>query len=411
VNASLRILFISNFYPPYQPGWGYMQLCEEVAEGLSRRGHDLAVLTSAHRDGPEIVRDYPVWRRIHLDPDWQIRRPAYWQFFAGRLRRERLSLAAFRQVTAEFAPQAIIAWNAYGIPRRLLAEAESLPGLRMAYYLANYLPEDSDEYLAYWRSMPQSRVGQILKRIPAAFALRQLAREGKALQLSYEHCACVSAYLRSRLVGKGLIPASSVVIYNGVDLNQFKPRRQKFCGSPVRMLVAGRLSAEKGVHTVIQALVILKHQGSLQDCRLTLLGDGPPDYLADLRQTIREHELEQIVTFIAPIPRAEMPQVLDQHDILILPSIYAEPLARAAQEAMAMGLLVISTDTGGSCELLVDGEAGFVFHAGDPESLAERISRASASPNHMLGIAEIGRIKVSNDFNIEKTVSDIEAFC
>ncbi|TMC57253.1 MAG: glycosyl transferase family 1, partial [Chloroflexi bacterium] len=44
---TMRLLFLSNFYPPHHFG-GYEELCAEVAEGLRARGHTVAVLTSRH---------------------------------------------------------------------------------------------------------------------------------------------------------------------------------------------------------------------------------------------------------------------------------------------------------------------------------------------------------------------------
>ncbi len=54
----MRILFITNYFPPSNYGWVYMQLCEEVAEGLADRGHELAVLTSTQSPS---YSSYPYW--------------------------------------------------------------------------------------------------------------------------------------------------------------------------------------------------------------------------------------------------------------------------------------------------------------------------------------------------------------
>lgn len=67
----MKILFIANYYPPSRYGWGYMQRCKEVADGLAARGHEIAVLTSTQRNGPEVVRPYPVHRLLNIEPDWQ----------------------------------------------------------------------------------------------------------------------------------------------------------------------------------------------------------------------------------------------------------------------------------------------------------------------------------------------------
>jgi len=89
----MKVLFISNFYPPSKQGLGYMQLCEEVADGLAARGHSVAVLTSTDLDGDEQERPYPVYRQLEIDPDWINGQSTSRQFFFERRRKEALALS------------------------------------------------------------------------------------------------------------------------------------------------------------------------------------------------------------------------------------------------------------------------------------------------------------------------------
>ncbi|MDW8319667.1 MAG: glycosyltransferase family 4 protein, partial [Anaerolineae bacterium] len=330
----MRILFIANYYPPSRYGWGYMQLCEEVADGLAARGHEIAVLTSTQRDGPEIARPYPVHRLLTIEPDWHSPRPAAWQFFVGRRSRERRAVAHLQRLVADFRPQVIFVWHAIGLPRLLLQAAEQTPGVVTAYYLAGYLPELPDEYMAYWQAEPVRWSARLFKRPLARLALATLRREGKPIRLRYEHVICVSNYVRRRLVDQGLIPKSAVVIHNGVDLSVFAPtiRPSWETSGIVSCLVAGRVVPEKGLHTVIEAFAQLPEHLKRR-CRLTILGDGPAAYVAALHSRVLETGLTDVVSFQAPIPRSAMPDVLRQHHILLLPSEYAEPIARSMQEA------------------------------------------------------------------------------
>jgi glycosyltransferase involved in cell wall biosynthesis len=105
-----------------------------------------------------------------------------------------------------------------------------------------------------------------------------------------------------------------------------------------------------------------------------------------------------------------MPDVLADHNVLILPSEYDEPLARSIQEGMAMGLLVIGTTTGGSGELLVDKQTGLVFNPGDSRSLADQIVFAAQHPDRVNDLQNTGRQEVEQHFNIQRTVLEIEAY-
>jgi len=406
----LRILFITNYYPPSDCGWGYMQLCEEVADGLSARGHNIAVLTSTRCDGPEITRPYPVHRSLTIDPDWHSGKSAAWQFFVGRRQREREAVAHLMHLVDGFQPQVIFIWHAIGLPRVLLRAAEQQPGVVTAYYLAGYLPELPDEYTAYWQADPVRGSARLFKRLLAKAALAMLRREGKPILLKYEHVICVSGYVQQRLVDQGLIPAGSVVVHNGVDVCRFASSRlgRSFDGG-LKLLCAGRLEPDKGAHHVIEALGLLdRNQRDFVD-HLAIVGDGQPEYLAQLQTLVKQYGLSDRVHFTPPVARDRMPQLLDDFDVLVLPSAL-EALSRMMQEAMAMGLLVIGTTTGGSGELLVHEQTGLMFKAGNAQSLARQLESAITHPDLAARLATAGQEWVRESFRIDQTVDSIEDY-
>ncbi len=406
----MRILVISNYYPPCRYGWGHMQLCEQVTDGLAARGHAIAVLTSTYRDGAEIARDYPVYRLLPLDPDWHCGKSVAWQFFVGRRGRERRSVAALRRLVDEFRPDLTFVWHYRYLPRLLLHQAERLPGVVVAYYMADYVPEMPDEHLDYWHVPPVHWAAKLVKRPTVKLADWILAREGKPIRLQYEHVICVSHYVRQRLVSKGLIPPQAVVIHNGIEPSLFSQEGQALpdFGSGLRCLIAGRVVPDKGIHTAIEALAYLEATGRQLDITLTILGDGPVGYVDRLQALVSAQRLQDRVEFRPPVPREEMPQVLSQYNTLILPSEYQEPLARAMQEAMAMGLLVVGTTTGGSGELLIHEETGLAFEPGNPVALAAQLVRAVAEPTLAARLAAAGRQAVLERFTIDRTIEQIE---
>ena len=409
----MRIICITNYYPPSKYGWGYMQLCEEVTSGLHAMGHEVTVLTSTHLQGDEISYPYAVHRRLHLDPDWYCGKSAAERFFVGRRQRERQSVAHLHALVEQFRPDVIFFWHYIGIPRRLLWEAEQLPGVAVVYYLAGYHPELPDEYRAYWEALPMRWTAKLLKGSLARLALHILAREGKPILPKYDHAICVSAYVRDRLVQQGLISPDAVVVYNGVDLQQFSPtppHLADFSTGGLQCVIAGHIKRDKGVHTVIEALALLRQRPGYDRITLDVVGSGVVDYVDYLQARVTALSLEDCVHFRSAVPRVQMPAILAQYNTLILPSEYDEPLARSMQEGMAIGLLVVGTTTGGSGELLVDGETGLVFAPGDPESLAGQLARALDAPALAFKLAVAGQQEVMAHFNIQRTVVDIASF-
>ena len=410
----MRILVITSYYPPSRLGWGYMQLCEEVTDRHSARGHLVTVLTSTYRDGPEMARNYAVRRVLEIDPDWHAQESAARQFFTKRRSRERRALAQFKEATGSLKPDIIFIWDAIGLPRALLLAAERYASATTVYYFANYLPELPDEYIAYWQREPAHFIGKLTKGSLGRLALELLRREGKPVPLQYPHVICVSHYLRQRFVSQGLVPASAVVIHNGIDFSAFAlpgSALPTFQPDPLRCLVAGRVVPDKGVHTVIDAFGILgQREETRGQASLTILGDGPADYMQYLRQRVATLGIEDLVEFMAPVQREQMPEILSRHAVLIVPSEYGEPIARSMQEGMAMGLLVIGTTTGGSGELLQHEHNGLVFPAADAQSLATQIARASSTPGLGARLARQGQEDVRANFDIQLTVERIEKY-
>jgi 2-deoxystreptamine N-acetyl-D-glucosaminyltransferase/2-deoxystreptamine glucosyltransferase len=104
-----------------------------------------------------------------------------------------------------------------------------------------------------------------------------------------------------------------------------------------------------------------------------------------------------------------MPAALAREAVLVLPSIVAEALPRVMLEAMAAGLVVVGTTTGGTGEVLRDGETGLTFRAGDAADLARQIERLAGDPELRARLAAAGRKAVRRDFSIDRTVDQLEA--
>ena len=121
--------------------------------------------------------------------------------------------------------------------------------------------------------------------------------------------------------------------------------------------------------------------------------------------------LNDVVRFLGRIPRKEIPELMREHDLFVLPSIWEEPLSRVMQEAMASGLAVVGTDTGGSTEGLVHEETGLIFPAGDAAALATELQRLIDNPALARNLAQAGRKMAEDMFDFDRVIDEIEAYC
>lgn len=404
----MRILIISNYYPPLEiGGWG--QLTRDVARRLQERGHQVHVLTGNHRAG-EIVSPEPmVTRALHLESlDLAHYRPRYTLQYR---RRERQNRQLLENVTAVFTPDIIFINGMWNLSKSIALQAEKLRPGRVVYYIASDWPTDTDAHTAFWQSPPANPRLRLPKRWLGRIARSLFLPVPNKDRLAFPHVLCVSAFMQTYMVEKvGVPPAQTRVVHNGIDVTKFTPKRGNGEQRPLRLLYAGGFWEIKGVDTAVKAIAILVNRQNQTDIHLTLIGSGHPDYTRQLRALIQKHRLAQFVTFGDRVPRRQMPDLLRQFDVLLFPSTGPEALARITQEAMAAGLIVIGTTTGGTPEILQDGQNGLTFTAGDAAMLAGKIALLRRDPALGARLARAARQTVEEKFTFERMVDELEAY-
>jgi glycogen synthase len=401
----MRLLFLTNFYPPARPG-GYTQWCYEVATGLKARGHKVAVITSRH-DLDKIHGPEPdVYRVLHLDGDLTFYRPGH--FFLHWRRQQLENQANFQRALEMINPDLVFVWGMWSLSHALPALAEARMPDRVAYYLSDYWPASVDMHTSYWRSPAQHWHMQVPKRMLGSLAQAMLADRARP-RLELRNAFCVSAAVRDILVEAGIRLEHARIIHGGTDVSRFGELRPRtFANRPLRLLYAGQLVQHKGVHTAIEALGKLGELLADGRLRLSVVGSGRPDYVAGLRELVKNERLEAFVEFCGPVGRSDMPAILAQSDVLIFPSIYEEPFARMTQEAMLAGLVVVGTTTGGTKEILEPGINGLTFAAGDADGLARQVARLASDPELCQRLATAGRQTVLERFTLQRMIDEVE---
>lgn len=173
-----------------------------------------------------------------------------------------------------------------------------------------------------------------------------------------------------------------MVIPNGVDLAAFEPPPSIPREGPTRLLCVGRLIRRKGQDHLFQAVKRLLDEG--HDVRLDLIGLG--DEEKAYQELARSLKIENRVCFCGYVPREEIAARYHSSHIFVLPS-YNEGMSVATLEAMAAGLAIIVTRTGGTQELLEEGVNGFSFAWGEVEALTNHLRHLVT---HRETISEMG---------------------
>ncbi|MBP7060734.1 MAG: glycosyltransferase, partial [Candidatus Moranbacteria bacterium] len=159
------------------------------------------------------------------------------------------------------------------------------------------------------------------------------------------------------------------IIENGVDIKRFTPdvskrRVEEFVITPG----ASRVTVRKGLDYLIEAVAMLVP--SYPILRLKIMGDGSAR--PALEALVREKRLEDKVMFLGRIPREETAPYYQEASLFVLPSLN-EGMSNAMLEALACGLPIIATPTGGTAELVNAGENGTIVPEKSATALAQAI--------------------------------------
>ena len=176
---------------------------------------------------------------------------------------------------------------------------------------------------------------------------------------------CLTQSDAAEVANLGVTRRNIAVIPSAVDPSRYKP------GGVTRTSIiwVGRLVAEKGLDTLIEAVSKMRKPSSL---RVVIVGDGPKRN--ELVALAQKRNLSGRFTFMFNAARDEIAGLLSEAAVFVLPSL-REGLPLALLEAMASAKLVVASDLPSIREIL--GDAGLYFAPGNPEELAERLEKAT----------------------------------
>ncbi len=191
----------------------------------------------------------------------------------------------------------------------------------------------------------------------------------------------VSGSLMEALHATGITHPDFRLVYNGSPIPPSPPTLHS---GPVNKLVCiGRLSPEKGFKTALHALKLLRP--AHPTLQLTIAGGGPLyDVLANL---INDLELHSQVTLLDYVPPPEVDALIDQNDVVLMPSTY-ESFGLVALEASLRGRPVIAGCVDGLKEVVLHGKTGLLVPPGDPVALADGLKHLIDNPDL---VAEMGK--------------------
>jgi len=361
----LRVAIVNSFYPPWRGGEEVH--CKNLAEELTKRGHQVSVYCSSlplppgDRESNGVMvhghRTFGLFFGVPICPG------IFWSLLKCRC----------DVIQAEF-PNPAFAFFAV-----LVASLKGIPAV-ITYH--NDLP-------------PVTPVAKVLVELHDRFFARVYFRAFSAI------VATTAVYPRGSRLLRGM---RYFVIHNGVDVRRFRPKTDtdsysegdtdglpaplvdrkrsgsaggaqqptKVEGYALFVAAMGKWHRYKGLDVLLKAYTLYFKKGGKR--RLLIVGEGSerPSYEA----LARSLGISQRVEFLGDVADAELPEVYRHAGVYVSASLNrSEGFGLTVLEAMASGLPVLATDVGGLPELVRDGYNGFLVKPGDFVSLAEALLR------------------------------------
>jgi N-acetyl-alpha-D-glucosaminyl L-malate synthase BshA len=218
----------------------------------------------------------------------------------------------------------------------------------------------------------------------------------------------VSNYLRRRTIEEFDIQREIRVIYNFIDTKRSSPNRndctrETYAPNGEKILMhASNFRPVKRVGDVVR---IFEKVHKEMPAKLILVGDGPERIF--IQQLVKELKLSEHVYFLGEQDHLE--PLFFCADLFLLPS-EQESFGLTALEAMACGVPVICSKTGGLPEVIAHGETGFLFPVGEVKSMAENaIGLLSVPEKHELFRSQ-ARSRAVQYFNADQIIPQYEAY-
>ena len=389
----MKVLFLHSLYAPHIGG-GAEIVVRQLAEGLQRRGFDVVVLATGPDEGlqQEALGGVRIYR-AGLDN-------FYWHFTQSRpnrlLRlgwhyRDRYNRAMrrhVREVIKRERPDVVVCNNLTGWSISAWDEisAAGLPIVQVLHDLYLLCPKDT--MFSKGRSCEHQCGMCSAFRQPHAAASAQVAA-----------VIGVSRFVLDRLTTHGYFRrASQHVVHNCIgrgDSLSATPRPRH--SGLLRFGYIGTLSENKGVGWLIEQFQALSINATLQ-----IAGRGKLDYEAKLKELADPSK----VRFVGYQPSERFMRDID---VLVIPSIWAEPFGLVAVEACAQNLPIIATNMGGLPEIIQDNLNGLLCTPTDPDSLGRAMLKLYLDSGLRQRLSRQARDSVAAFLNTERMLDQYQS--
>ncbi len=387
----MKILYINSLYSPLIEGGAEISL-KLIVEGLKSRGHEVVVLSLMPEPGlkEELIDEVKVYRTGLINSYWP-----YSKSKPGKLSRLGWHLkdrvnpdmgAVVKHILEKEKPDIVSCHNLAGwsISAWEVIHASKTPMVQVLHDLYLLCP-NSNMFKGNFPCTQQCTSCKLLRFSHTKKSAKVSAVVG------------ISQNILTRFTAAGYFKkAEKYVIYNtrAIEDPVRKPKRQK----DQKLIIGyiGTLSAIKGVEWLIDQFKTLGFPANL-----LIAGKGEKNFENKLKKASKGHSIE----FLGYQNSQEF---FSKIDVLVVPSLWQEPLGMVAIEALANHIPVIANKAGGLQETVQDRINGLFCYAHRPESIGEALTKIYLEPDAYNSMSAAARKTVEDILSADRMIFEYE---
>ena len=388
----MKILVVSNLYPPFVIG-GYELNCANVVGELRARGHDVVVATTpSHLPAPP---DPPHVRRClrlsaHLPSYATATAPLWWLHSCDISDFD--NVVALHRLLGDFAADVVFFWNLHGVGGLHLIDFMNVHRVPWAIYLGDRVFE------------------QLVNAAPEH--VRAIFRGHDPAYFASGGIMAVSQHLVDEITSLGNFAfARPPTIVHGYAITFGPALRHVYRHEGrLRFMTAGRVSEHKGTGLICDAVARLIKDG-VSGFEVDIFGEGDVAFYVNYANALA---ISHCVTFHGGVTQQQLHAHFQTHDLFLFPTWSREPFAFAPFEAAAYGCVPILTADCGCAERIVDNVHGIKIDR-TAEALAEAMRSAVDGTIDLERIGTAAATMVRSDLSltghVDKLVAVLSAQC
>lgn len=239
----------------------------------------------------------------------------------------------------------------------------------------------------------------VLQRV-TSFLYRMALRKNKAV--IFQNADDKQLFLRKKIISKD--QTTYLVNGSGVNLNEYNARIKKNDGEKIIFVIVSRLIVEKGIKLFMDAAKVLKQKYPKSEYHII----GPIDTTSS--SGIKESTIEAFVAKDFIKFHGEQHNVmafLEKSDVFVLPTFYREGVPRSILEALSIGMPIITTDTPGCRETIIEGKNGILIAPKSFNALLKAMEHFLVHPDQIEHMGTASRKLASEKFDVNKVNTKI----